>query len=114
MISPECELNQRFTSMIPWQKARTEVSEARSRYRTTTSEPSAPVCSRMSRAASSARVRSRQAMITRPRSRTIPAAVAFPMPLFAPVTMTVFPLIISAGSPLLRSRYPELIGADVS
>lgn len=85
------------TFIMSWQKVRTDVSEARSSSLTTSCVPSAPVCCRISRAASSALLVSRQAIITRPRSFTMPAAVAFPIPLLAPVTITVFPFIVSAS-----------------
>lgn len=67
----------------------------------TKSPCSGPACFLMSWAASSALRRSRQAMMTRARSFSSSPATAFPMPLLAPVTMTVFPLMVSAG---YRSR----------
>lgn len=63
----------------------------------TTSPCSGPACFLMSLAASSALPTSRQAITTRARSFSSSPARAFPIPQLAPVTMTVFPRMVSAG-----------------
>lgn len=83
-----------ITCIISWQKVRMDVREARSNSLTASCEPLAPVSWQISRDTTSARLASRQAMITRPWSLTMPVAVARPIPLLAPVTITVFPFII--------------------
>lgn len=85
----------RRTLMISAQKRRTDTREARSSCLTTSCPPSGPASLCMSRAASSALCRSRQAMITRACILSSSVAVARPMPLLAPVIITVFPRIIS-------------------
>lgn len=90
-----------LTRLISSQNLRTDLREARSRCLMTKSPCSGPACFLMSWAASSALRWSRQAMMTRARSFSSSPAKAFPIPLLAPVTMTVFPLIVSAG---YRSR----------
>ncbi|KAF3850069.1 hypothetical protein F7725_019788 [Dissostichus mawsoni] len=89
-------LKAQLTSLISSQNLRTDVREARSRCLMTTSPCSGPACFRMSFAASSAPRRSRQAMMTRALSFSSSPARAFPIPQLAPVTMTVFPRIVSA------------------
>ncbi|KAI6071803.1 Potassium voltage-gated channel subfamily S member 3 [Aix galericulata] len=78
------------------QKSRTELSEARSSCRTTSSPPPSaasrsPSSARISLAARSARARSRQPMMTRAFIRSSSAATARPSPLLAPVMITVLP-----------------------
>lgn len=86
-----------LTFLISSQNVRTDPSDARSRCLITTSPCSDPDCVLISWAASSALPRSRQAMITRACSFSSSPAKAFPIPLLAPVTMTVFPRIVPAG-----------------